>query len=288
MMLRILLLSVSLQAVNLTSPAESGKAIYVWCDNCDSANSIANRIETPRGYERVQVGEGSFEEWLRDLPLKDGCPPVHLYDGSLKGNQSAHCAVVDIDVGKRDLQQCADAIIRLRAEYLFSKGMYESIHFNLTSGDIADFLRWSKGYRPLVRGRVVNWQSLEKSDSSYSSFREYLTMVFTYAGTASYSRELNEVGDVGEIKIGDVFIEGGFPGHAVLVVDVAVDRGTGKRVFLLAQSYMPAQEIHILKNPADTVLSPWYGTDFGKDLVTPEWIFERKHLKRSIEKIDIR
>lgn len=59
-----------------------------------------------------------------------------------------------------------------------------------------------------------------------------------------------------ETKIGDVFIKGGFPGHAVMVVDIAVDESTQEKVFLLAQSYMPAQEIQILKNPNNSHLSP--------------------------------
>lgn len=35
-----------------------------------------------------------------------------LYNGSQKPNQSVHYAVFDIDVGKEDLQQCADAVMR--------------------------------------------------------------------------------------------------------------------------------------------------------------------------------
>ena len=80
--------------------------------------------------------------------------------------------------------------------------------------------------------------------------------------------------------VGDVFIQGGSPGHAVLVVDVAEDPRTGRGVFLLVQSYMPAQEIHILKNPTDLNLSPWHETGFGETLRTPEWLFRRSDLKR--------
>ncbi|MDE6162595.1 MAG: DUF4846 domain-containing protein, partial [Bacteroides sp.] len=48
------------------------------------------------------------------------------------------------------------------------------------------------------------------------------------------------------------------------------------------QSYMPAQQIHILANPVSRSLSPWYElaeTDTEK-LYTPEWIFSWKDLKR--------
>ena len=45
---------------------------------------------------------------------------MHYFDGLEKWNRSVYCAVVDMEIGKRDLQQCADAVIRLQAEYLYS------------------------------------------------------------------------------------------------------------------------------------------------------------------------
>jgi hypothetical protein len=67
----------------------------------------------------------------------------------------------------------------------------------------------------------------------------------------------------------------------VLVADIAVEKATGRKLFLLLQSFMPAQEIHLLRNPADAALSPWYPLDsFKSTLVTPEWVFQPQHLKR--------
>ena len=83
------------------------------------------------------------------------------------------------------------------------------------------------------------------------------------------------------MRIGDVLIEGGSPGHAVLVVDMARDTISGDRLFMLAQSYMPAQEIHILKNPSAPEQSPWYRLKaIQKEARTPEWTFDREDLKR--------
>ena len=68
-------------------------------------------------------------------------------------------------------------------------------------------------------------------------------------------------------------------GHAVLVVDTAHgDDGTA--VFLLAQSYMPAQQIHVLANPKDPELSPWYRYDPAKGVGTPELYFTEWMLRR--------
>ena len=75
-------------------------------------------------------------------------------------------------------------------------------------------------------------------------------------------------------------VEGGFPGHAVLVVDMARDPVSGGRVFLLAQSYMPAQDLHILRNPNNARLDPWYALGSGLELTTPEWRFDWPALYR--------
>ncbi len=102
-----------------------------------------------------------------------------------------------------------------------------------------------------------------------------------YAGTASLSKELKSV-DISEVEIGDVFIQGGFPGHAVIVVDMAVST-TGEKLIMLAQSYMPAQDIHVLVNPANKRLGAWYEVEKIKEkemLITPEWQFTSSDLKR--------
>jgi hypothetical protein len=258
----------------------ASQGLYPWLDHYDESETIAARFETPPGYLRDSLPPGSFGHWLRHLPLKPGKPPVMLHDGSRKGNQDAHVAVLDIDTGMRNLQQCADAVIRLRAEYLYSQARYDEIHFDFTSGDKAAFRRWIEGYRPVVNGNNVSWTKSAGRDSSYHVFRDYLNSVFTYAGSYSLSLELVEVDIVTDIETGDVFILGSFPGHAVIVLDVAANPASGEKVFLLAQSYMPAQDIHLLKNPVDPDLSPWYRTDFGNTLRTPEWIFRPSHLKR--------
>jgi hypothetical protein len=229
---------------------------------------------------RLPAPAGSFTAWLRGLPLKAGRPPVLLHDGRRKGNQDAHVAVVDIDTGKRDLQQCADACIRLRAEYLFSQGRAEALHFKFTSGHDAVWSAWAAGQRPVVEGNSVRWIRSARADATYPTFRQYLDTVFRYAGTLSLRKEMVAVPDVKDLRSGDVFIQGGSPGHAVMVVDVAVHAKTGTKVFLLAQSYMPAQDVQVLKSPGDAALGPWYPVDFGPKLVTPEWTFVPGDLRR--------
>lgn len=245
----------------------------------DAANSLARRISVPRGCQRVTVPADSYAEWLRNLPLRPGCPPVHLYDGQVKYPSDIHAAVVKLDVGSRDLQQCADTVIRLRAEYLFSRKQTAAIHFNFTSGFRADYAKWTAGYRVSVHGNRVSWVKTARPDASHAAFRSYLDTVFTYAGSASLNKEMVSV-KADNMQIGDVFIRPGFPGHASNVVDMAVDLRTGKKYFLLAEGFMPAQEMHLLKNPSNPRLSPWYPLDFGPTLNTPEYTFQRSELKR--------
>lgn len=245
-------------------------------------NRIVTDIVTPVGYVRDVCGNNSFTAYLRNIPLLPKGSKVLLYNGSEKRNQSVAYAVVDMEIGNRDLQQCADAVIRLRAEYLWKQKRYEDIKFNFTNGFTAGYKKWAEGNRIKVNGNQVQWYAAGKGvDYSYKTFRNYLDIIFMYAGTASLSKELNTVLYT-SLQPGDIFIQGGSPGHAVIVVDVAVHPNTKKRVFLLAQSYMPAQQIHVLVNPVNRQLSPWYEleeSDSGK-LHTPEWSFEKKDLKR--------
>lgn len=247
----------------LDAAAAVARPTYGWMADSASASpeteTLRERIAPPEGFQRLRAAEGSFAHWLRGLPMKAQGAPVHTYTGALKARQDVHTDVIDIDVGKRDLQQCADAIMRLRAEWLYSARRDREIAFNDT------------------KGKRLRFASRSKRD--YNGLRRYLNYVFAYAGTYSLERELKPVA-VADMKIGDVFIRGGFPGHAVLVADMVENRATGEKRFLLLQSYMPAQDIHILKDPAATDGSPWYPIDFGVTLNTPEWVFPRNQLRR--------
>ena len=240
--------------------------------------TIKTRFLLPTGFTRSNSSENSYEAYLQNLPLHPHGAKVHYYNGQEKYND-VYEAVINMDVGKRDLQQCADAIMRLRAEHLYAQKDYANIHFNFVSGDRIDYDKWRKGYRVKVSGNKVSWVKSAAASDDYKSFRKYMTIIFSYAGTLSLAKELKPV-SIKNIQIGDVFIQGGSPGHAVIVVDVVEHKKTGERRFLLAQSYMPAQEIHVLKNLANTDGSPWYSNLLESDVGTPEWGFNVKDLRR--------
>lgn len=240
------------------------------------APATVGEIPLPAGYARIPQAPGTFGAWLRKMALKKD-HTVYLYDGRRKANQEAQYAVLDISVGNRDLQQCADAVMRLYAEYLYTSGKEQQIGFHATDGTWMDYGSWRQGYRFVLQKGKLSKQRLAQPSTDRAGFMQYLQTVFAYAGTLSLSRELQTVAATREILPGDVFIRGGSPGHAVIVMDVARN-AAGEKIFMLAQSYMPAQNIHVLKNPAAE--GPWYPASFGGKLITPEWIFSQSELAR--------
>lgn len=240
---------------------------------------LQTRIIPPAGFQRISCHENSFAAYLRQLPLKPHGAKVHYYNGGIKPDKNIYEAVADLEIGDKDLHQCADAVMRLRAEYLWDQKQYDRIHFNFTNGFRVDYSEWIKGKRIAVNGNTTRWVKRKEPSNTYDDLWNYLEVIFTYAGTLSLSKELKTV-DFSNIKTGDVFIQGGSPGHAVIVVDMAQNPTSGEKLFLLAQSYMPAQDIQILKNPNNKTISPWYSSNFDHKLITPEWTFTKADLKR--------
>jgi hypothetical protein len=213
-----------------------------------------DEIPLPKGFTRTVIAKKSFGEWLRALPLKRN-KTVYLYNGSPKRNQTAQYAVLNISVGNEDLQQCADAIMRLRAEFFYGDKKFSEISFCDNNNHC---------YQLGI-------------ENNRKHFDEYLKKVFAMCGTLSLQKQLKPVEHLTDMKIGDVLIKGGSPGHAMIIVDMAINKD-GKKIYLLAQSYMPAQDIHIVKNPMNESLSPWYELN-NETIYTPEWTFEKNQLR---------
>ncbi len=228
-----------------------------------AGTTIATRFLAPEGFRRTRLDSLSFGHYLRTLPLKPAGSRVKYFDGREKNSEGVYVGVVDMEIGTRDLQQCADAVMRLRGEYLFAQKRYQDIHFNFLSD-----------------GKPRYYRDRADANYSYKSFRKYMDYIFSYANTASLKKELKPV-PFDSMQIGDVFIVQGNPyGHAIIVVDMAIHPETKERLFMLAQSYMPAQETQVLVNPNAPSISPWYKMDVESALYTPEWTFEKGDLHR--------
>lgn len=240
--------------------------------------TIMLRFNTPNSYHRTSIEEGSFAAFLRNYPLKKAGSPVLLHDGREKGNQRAHTAVLQLPIENEDLQQCADSVMRIYAEYFWASKQYEKISFHLSDGFELSYVKWRDGYRVGFENDKPYWYKKTGYDDSYETFVKYMRIVFAYAGTASMEALETTETTMAELKAGDVFIKGGSPGHVVMVVDVC-ENEAGKKAFLLAQGYMPAQEFHVLKNPLHEE-NPWYyEEEVSYPLQTPEYSFREGSLK---------
>lgn len=243
-----------------------------------SGSTLETRFLLPEGYTRLSCSKNSFGEFVRNYPLCEDGAEVHLYDGSKKGNQNAHIAIFDMDLTDGDLQQCADSVIRMYAEYFYEKKQYDSMQFHFVNGFSCDFSKWRQGMRIKVDGNSTTWYQGAATDDSKETLESYLRTVFCYASTLSVEQE-SKSKNLEDIQIGDIFIHGGSPGHVVMVVDVC-ENEQNERAFLLAQGYMPAQQFHILRNP-QRLNDPWYYTkDLSDTLDTPEYDFTIEELKK--------
>ena len=206
-------------------------------------------IPTPWGYERVNGDDAAYSEFLRSLPLKSRGSDVMLCTGGKSRFQSLNYAVVDMPL-LSNAEQCADVCIRLRAEYLFNSGQYGKIHF-----------------------RNVNGKTMSYSDgASRKAFNTYLRRVYGLASTFSLSREMKQR-PLAELQPGDVFVYAAVDrpgnhkyGHAVMVVDIAVNKN-GKKAFLLAEGNTPARDIHVMRNFENPFRSPWFFLDDDADML---------------------
>lgn len=216
--------------------------IHPWLPSPHEGDRLVDRFAPPPGFARVDVEEGGFAAFLRTLPLEEPGAPVRAFDGRALATPSL--AVVRLDVGERDLQQCADSAIRLYAEWLYASGRAARARFHLTSGDVVAFSRHARGERFRAAGRGIAWRAGGAKGADRRAFRAWLDDVFTYAGSLSLPRD-TEPAPPSSVQGGDLFVLPGSPGHVLVVLDVAKD-AAGRSMLLLGEGFMPAQSFHVV------------------------------------------
>ncbi|MUU77930.1 DUF4846 domain-containing protein [Winogradskyella endarachnes] len=234
--------------------------------------TIKTRVNVPVGYKRVLYAKGSFEEYLRNYKLKTFGSKIINYDDTKYFWQRGHVGILEIPVPKNGLQQCADALIRVRSEYLWDHNRKAEIGFNFTSGHNCSWLKYAQGYRPKIKGNKVTFHKTASANSSKANFYKYLNLIYTYSGTLSLYNELKSI-KAKDLKIGDMLIKGGSPGHIVMICDEAVNE-RGEKIFLLFQGNTPAQSVHLVKNLEDSNNSPWYKLKDDAAISVSNYMFE--------------
>lgn len=251
----------------------STRPVYGWPNR--GGEALEERFRTPpAGFTRRAVPEGSFGAFLRGMPLAPDGEKVVDYQGTplyAGGHHENIAAVFDIDIGTRDLQQCADAYYRLHAEWKYASGVRKEISYKSLSGVAIPYGRYLAGERAAMSGGALKLlPSGGARKDEHAFFRTYLDDVFAWASTGSLERDAKKV-PFAELEAGDAFVLTGSPfGHAVIVLDVAkADDGSGRVALLLGQSYMPAQSMHVLR---PSRASAWFVVDPKDDAVTtPFW-----------------
>ena len=252
------------------NPTEAELARYAWLTPSAKVRPLGDVFAPPKGFKRVAAPAGSFAEFLRGLPLRPAGAEVNAYDGRRlhAADDPRIAAVAELDVSPTDIQQCADSVIRLHAEWVWSAGDKNTIAYHFLSGDLAKWASYAGGSRPVIEGNKVGWAQTAKAQSDHATFRKYLDVVFNYASTISVAKMSSKEVDRSELRAGDFFVLPGGPGHAILILDVAED-ANGKRVALLGQGFMPAQDFQVLRDTSRSQ-SAWFPLD-DENVDTPFW-----------------
>lgn len=239
------------------------------------SDTIQTRFRPPAGYARKAVD--GYGEFLRNQKLLPHGSPILLYNGEKSAVQDWHVAVLALSVGDRDLQQCADAALRLRCEYLFSIGQYDKINYHLTNGDEFSYSKWREGYRLEVEGNTTRMVKAAKPDGSYEAFYDYMQVLFNYASTRSLYPESTPIPRE-DIQPGDILIFAGSPGHCIIIMDVC-ENELGEKAILLGQSNMPAQQVHIICPPYTE--QPWmFLNELWGRIQIMSWGFTEDNIRR--------
>jgi hypothetical protein len=249
------MLMLILLAACTASPAASGPIASVEpppaapIEAPSPADTVGTAFPPPPGFTRVDTD--AFGASLLDLRVLAADRPVLTYDGR---EVAHHARVIDLPMVPGDLQQCADAAIRVRAEWL--KANDKEISFHATSGDPMPWARYQAGDRAYAPGNDLLW----KSGKGPATWDQYLSAVFTWAGTRSL---VYDTVAATAPRAGELVVSPGSPGHAVVLLDVATDGS--RTVVLIGEGYMPAQQFHVeLGDEAG-----WLAWDDGIDV--PSW-----------------
>lgn len=215
-------------------------------------------IPAPMGYTRIEAENGSYAQYLRSLPLKKRGTKVQLFTGGEARYQFLSTGVIDQDLLSNS-EQCADATMRLRAEYLWSRGRYREISFRD------------------VNGKMMHYTG----GSSRKAFERYMRNVYGVCSTFSLFTETTPR-DINDVQPGDVLVyparTGHKYGHALIVVDVAKSK-SGKVAIMCAEGNTPARDKHIVRN-LNPLKNPWFFLNEDDDTI---WIscfhFNKKELR---------
>lgn len=257
----------------------------------ESGMSIGSRINPPMGYTRTFETEDSFGTFMRKYPVRMAGAQVMRYDETAREDASA-AAVLDVALGKKNHEGPAGAVARLYAEYFFSIQEFSKVSFTIGRGFDFTFDQWRQGKKLSAKGTDLSWVSGGEDSNGKDNFRAYLSTLFVYISMTTLKKDLARIHDVdgNPIQVGDVFIGENAEGKeiAVMVADLCINDETGERMMLLVQGGSPAQQLHVVDNPYNASIAPWYSCEFDTTLKTPdvELDIEDRYRLKSLQKAE--
>ena len=166
--------------------------------------------------------------------------------------------------------------MRMYAEYFWHTGQYDKIRFHFVSGFLFDYPTYRDGGRVKFDGSTVKWQNSASYNDSHEAFEDYLYITFAYSSTLSMEGE-SAPADINDIRIGDIFLKAGSPGHVVMVADVCEN----------AEEKKPSCWPRLYNGPAVYVINPlhdndpwYYQKEVSYPFSTPEYTFSEGSFRR--------
>ena len=238
-----------------------------------AGTTVETRFMLPPGYERVPAARNSYAYFLRHLRM---LPYNVTYNNDpSESYQVSTLNLPLIDNIQHDIHLC----VRLRGEYLFSQGQYDKMAFSIVIGRIF-YVPWAKGLELEINDKPY-WTQQPSGVDRLATFQNYLSFIFYNSNINTLLLDMQSVA-IHNIMPGDMFVQAGLPGGAVIVLDVAVNPTTNNRIFLLARIHKSFQMVDVLVNPKETWNgSPWYNIETGDNKITiPDFVFYKTNLRR--------
>jgi len=264
-------------------PSLASGQTYPFCEICTQTETIAGRFAPPRGFTRVEASQGSYAEWLRQMPLLPPDADALDWTGRLALSAAEVGGVLDWRLLGR-AEQCADIALRLAAEYARVKKEDDRIAFRSLSGETITWTAWRNGrYAINSDGSAIVYHPGVGLQDTRSAFDDFLRFVMTYANTASIKRDWPVAG-ARDLRIGDVLVQPGCPGtglgHLSVVVDLC-ENVSGERLYLFIDGFTPARMPVVRQRLPEEPKSVWmtpkqyqeYQIQFGSGTFhrSPDW-----------------
>ncbi len=250
--------------------ATAGTDWYPWLKNSPSdrpraATALRDQFHDPPGYQRIAVNPDTIGEWLRFLPIAPPeTPVVDVYGKPAVVSIAGFvAAVVAIDL---HAEESADALLRLHAEWKFSRGDRTSINYTSNSGRAIPFARWIAGERIVAKRQDWDWafKAAPLANPTYTDLRNFLDAAYQWTDPRALAIQ-GKVLDASDVAPGDYFVHAGKDPTLVIVLDVAKN-AAGEPALLLGHVAAPHQNMYVMRASKS---SAWFAPRPDREIPAP-------------------